>query len=97
VVSDWSSDVWSSDLPVGRGTPELPGLMLALEQGGECEGIAYRLRPRQVRSELSILWNREMLAGIYQPWWVPTILRDGRAVTSVTDRKSVVEGRSVEQ
>src|SRR5260370_688544 len=71
-------------MPLGRGTPELPGLMLALERGGECEGIAYRLAPDQVRSELAILWNREMLAGVYQPCWVPTRLRDGRIVTAVT-------------
>lgn len=71
-------------MPMGRGTPELPGLMLALEQGGTCEGIAYRLSPEQVRSELGLLWNREMLAGVYQPAWVPTKLRDGRTVTAVT-------------
>ena len=53
-------------MPMGRGTPELPGLMLALEQGGACEGIAYRLAPQQVESELGLLWNREMLAGTYQ-------------------------------
>ncbi len=70
--------------PLGRGTPELPGLMLALEGGGSCEGIAYRLAPDQVRSELAILWNREMLSGIYQARWVPTRLRDGRTVTAVT-------------
>ena len=58
--------------------------MLALERGGDCEGIAYRLSPDQVRSELAILWNREMLAGVYQPRWVPTRLRDGRTVTAVT-------------
>ncbi|MDP1840418.1 MAG: gamma-glutamylcyclotransferase [Reyranella sp.] len=71
-------------VPLGRGTPELPGLMLALEGGGSCEGIAYRLAPHQVRSELAILWNREMLSGVYQARWVPTKLRDGRTVTSVT-------------
>ena len=70
--------------PLGRGTPELPGLMLALEGGGSCEGIAYRLAPHQVRSELAILWNREMLSGVYQARWVPTRLRDGRIVTAVT-------------
>jgi cation transport protein ChaC len=71
-------------VPLGRGTPELPGLMLALEDGGECEGIAYRLAPDQVHSELALLWNREMLAGVYQPRWVATELRDGRTVTAVT-------------
>lgn len=71
-------------MPLGRGTPELPGLMLALEGGGSCDGIAYRLAPHQVRSELAILWNREMLSGIYQPCWVPTALSDGRSVTAVT-------------
>jgi cation transport protein ChaC len=70
--------------PLGRGTPELPGLMLALERGGTCEGIAYRLAPEQVRSELAILWNREMLAGFYKPCWIPTKLRDGRTITAVT-------------
>ncbi|MBL0898699.1 MAG: gamma-glutamylcyclotransferase, partial [Reyranella sp.] len=52
--------------PLGRGTPELPGLMLALEGGGQCEAIAYRLAPDQVLSELGILWNREMLSGVYK-------------------------------
>ncbi len=70
--------------PLGRGTPELPGLMLALEAGGDCEGIAYRIAPELVRSELAILWNREMLSGVYQARWVPTRLRDGRTVTAVT-------------
>jgi len=70
--------------PLGRGTPELPGLMLALESGGDCEGVAYRLAPHQVRSELAILWNREMLSGVYQARWVPTKLRDGRTVSAVT-------------
>ncbi len=70
--------------PMGRGTPELPGLMLALADGGACEGIAYRLPPDLVRQELGLLWNREMLAGVYKPRWVPTRLRDGRTVNAVT-------------
>jgi cation transport protein ChaC len=46
--------------------------------------MAYRIAPHQVRSELAILWNREMLAGYYQPVWMPVTLRDGRTVTAVT-------------
>jgi len=71
-------------VPLGRGTPELPGIMLALERGGSCEGIAYRLTPEQLRTELPLIWNREMLFGVYQPRWVSTQLRDGRTVTAVT-------------
>lgn len=71
-------------VPMGRGTPELPGLMLALERGGSCEGIAYRIAPHQLRSELAIVWNREMLSGVYKPHWLPARLRDGRTVTAVT-------------
>lgn len=70
--------------PMGRGTPELPGLMLALADGGACDGIVYRLSPELVRQELELLWNREMLAGVYKPRWVPTRLRDGRTVSAVT-------------
>jgi cation transport protein ChaC len=70
--------------PMGRGTPELPGLMLALEEGGGCEGIAYRLAAPQVQTELGLLWNREMLAGLYKARWVPTLLKDGRTVSAIT-------------
>ena len=36
-------------VPLGRGTPELPGLMLALEGGGRCEGV---YQPRWVPAKL---------------------------------------------
>ena len=48
--------------------------LLALADGGQCEGIAYRLSPELMRQELGLLWNREMLAGVYKPRWVPTKL-----------------------
>lgn len=54
----------------GRGTPERPGLMLALESGGSCHGVAYRISPEHVRSELDILWRREMTSWVYRPVWV---------------------------
>ncbi|MGG6266416.1 gamma-glutamylcyclotransferase [Leptolyngbya sp. AN03gr2] len=56
--------------PVGRGTPENPGLVLALESGGSCRGIAYRIAPEQLATELLLLWRREMVAGAYIPRWV---------------------------
>jgi cation transport protein ChaC len=60
--------VW---LPIGRGSPDNPGLMLGLEAGGTCEGVAYRIAAAQVRPELELLWKREMLTGSYLARWVP--------------------------
>lgn len=54
----------------GRGSPEKPGLMLALQRGGACAGVALRIAAAQVPSELGVLWNREMLTGAYLPRWV---------------------------
>jgi len=56
----------------GRGTPERPGLMLALESGGSCHGVAYRIAPEHVHSELDVLWRREMNSWVYRPVWVAT-------------------------
>ncbi len=56
----------------GRGTPERPGLMLALAPGGSCHGVAYRIAPEQVHSELDVLWRREMNSWVYRPVWVAT-------------------------
>lgn len=53
----------------GRGSPELPGLMLSLESGGSCAGVAYRIAPDAVHSELDVLWRREMFTGAYRPVW----------------------------
>ena len=52
-------------LGAGRGTPEEPGLMLGIDRGGSCTGVAHR-----VSAELSILWLREMVSGAYEPRWV---------------------------
>jgi glutathione-specific gamma-glutamylcyclotransferase len=55
---------------LGRGTVDCPGLMLALERGGTCRGVAYRIVEAQAAQELMILWQREMVTGAYQPRWV---------------------------
>ncbi len=73
---------------MGRGTPEAPGLMLALDRGGACKGVAYRIAGRQVQEELGLLWRREMYGGAYHARWVS--LRVGaerlRAMTFVINR-----------
>lgn len=54
----------------GRGSPERPGLMLGIEPGGQCQGLAYRLPVATIRSELHLLWQREMVTGAYRAEWV---------------------------
>jgi glutathione-specific gamma-glutamylcyclotransferase len=56
--------------PIGRGTPENPGLVLGLERGGSCQGFAYRIAAADVASELLLIWRREMIVGSYIPRWV---------------------------
>ncbi len=68
-LSGWhrSFCLWNT---FGRGSPENPGLTLALETGGSCLGVALRVAAPDVRTELTVLWNREMLSGSYLPRWV---------------------------
>lgn len=58
--------LWSS---IGRGTHAQPGLMLGLEPGGCCIGVALRVPRAKLREELALLWRREMIAGSYVPRW----------------------------
>jgi len=59
--------LWSR---INRGTPDSPGLVLTLERGGSCRGLAYRLARGKDRDELSRLWKREMTMGSYLPRWL---------------------------
>jgi len=59
--------LWSM---TGRGTPERPGLVLGLDRGGRCRGLAYRIPRRAAAEELRLLWRREMVVGSYTPRWV---------------------------
>jgi glutathione-specific gamma-glutamylcyclotransferase len=59
--------------PLGRGTPENPGLVLGLDRGGSCRGIIYRVAANDVATELLLLWRREMVARTYIPRWVKVV------------------------
>jgi cation transport protein ChaC len=73
--------------PIGRGSPERPGLMLAMRPRGSCRGRAWRIAAKNVESETEILWRREMLSGAYRPKWVnlATPARRIRAITFVVN------------
>ena len=71
--------------PVGRGTIENPGLVLGLEPGDRCQGIAYRLPiDENLVSELLLLWRREMVVGSYIPQWLTGKNSDGNIIEVLT-------------
>ncbi|HZS82821.1 MAG TPA: gamma-glutamylcyclotransferase [Stellaceae bacterium] len=48
-----------------RGTPERPGLVLGLDRGGSCKGMAFRIAVADLEEALGQLWQREMVGGVY--------------------------------
>jgi len=82
-----------------RGTPEQPGLVLGLDHGGACRGIAFRLARADIDPALAMLWAREMRRHVYRPRLVRARLpdRDVRALAFIADRRhsAYVGGLSV--
>jgi cation transport protein ChaC len=75
-------------LEMGRGSPANPGLMLALDHGGTCRGVAFRIPAHDVRSELLLIWRREMFGTAYLARWVQvhTACETFPAITFVVNR-----------
>jgi len=61
----------------GRGSADNPGLVLGLEPGGDCVGVALRIAETAAATELTLLWRREMLTGAYLPRWVDLLDEQG--------------------
>ncbi|MGA0533966.1 gamma-glutamylcyclotransferase [Hansschlegelia sp. KR7-227] len=67
-----------------RGTPERPGLVLGLDHGGSCQGVAFRVEAPRVTDTLSYLRERELVTHVYVERMLPISLADGREVEAVT-------------
>ena len=67
---------------LGRGTPDLPGVVLGLDRGGCCRGVAFRIERDQAEYELELVWRREMLSNAYSPRWLRMETAEG-PVTAV--------------
>jgi len=54
-----------------RGTPERLGLVLGLDRGGVCEGVAYRIAAAHAAAVRAYLRARELVNGVYREAVVP--------------------------
>lgn len=69
---------------VHRGTRERPGLVLGLDRGGSCVGLAFRV-PLALRDEvLAYLRGRELVTSVYLERTLPVRLDSGGTVDAVT-------------
>ena len=60
-----------------RGTQDHPGLVLGLDEGGACRGIAFRVAPAHADATLSYLRDREQVTSVYVEKMKPVSLLDG--------------------
>jgi glutathione-specific gamma-glutamylcyclotransferase len=79
---------------VHRGTPEKPGLVLGLDRGGACRGIAYRVAAADRDAAVSYLREREQATSVYLETMRRITLatspsRDVTALVYVADRGHV--------
>jgi glutathione-specific gamma-glutamylcyclotransferase len=75
-----------------RGTPDAPGVVLGLDRGGSCIGVAFRLHPDRRGDAIRALYEREMINQVYVPSLLNATLRNGtriRALTFVANRQNV--------
>ncbi|GGF76221.1 gamma-glutamylcyclotransferase [Azorhizobium oxalatiphilum] len=68
-----------------RGTPEQPGLVLGLDLGGSCRGIAFRVAAARWPETHAYLTEREQISGVYRETRRRVRLRGA----SVTDASAV--------
>jgi cation transport protein ChaC len=75
-----------------RGTPDQPGLMMALDRGGQCRGVVFDLPPGAPETQLDRLFRREFTVKPINniPRWLMVRTPDGptRALGFVMNRAS---------
>ncbi|HLN25575.1 MAG TPA: gamma-glutamylcyclotransferase [Patescibacteria group bacterium] len=64
-----------------RGSAREPGLVLGLDRGGSCRGVAFRIAAGKAEAIRQYLYDREMITQVYTPRFAPLRLADGRRVS----------------
>jgi glutathione-specific gamma-glutamylcyclotransferase len=68
---------------VHRGSEARPGLVLGLDRGGSCVGLAFRV-PGELRAEvIAYLSERELVTNVYLERHLPIRLENGATVTAL--------------
>ena len=67
-----------------RGCHARPGLVLGLDRGGVCHGLAFRVTPAKAQATLAYLRAREQVNGVYREAMLPVRLDGGSMVTCLT-------------
>lgn len=83
-----------------RGTPEHPGLVLALDraEGGHCDGLALRVEPGAEAEVLAALRERELISSAYLEGVLPVTFQGGggaECLVYVIDRDHVQYARDL--
>jgi cation transport protein ChaC len=68
---------------VHRGSEASPGLVLGLDRGGACRGVAFHVADAQRDPVLAYLRERELVTNVYLERFASIRLADGRRVTAV--------------
>ncbi|MDE1992437.1 MAG: gamma-glutamylcyclotransferase [Rhizobiaceae bacterium] len=68
---------------VHRGSEASPGLVLGLDHGGSCRGMAFRVDAAEWDEVISYLRERELVTKVYLEKMLPIRLADGRRVNAV--------------
>jgi cation transport protein ChaC len=79
---------------VHRGTPERPGLVLGLDRGGACRGVAFRVAEKNRAATVAYLREREQVTSVYREvmrsvWLQDDARRRVAALVYVVDRGHV--------
>lgn len=75
---------------VHRGTPERPGLVLGLDRGGCCQGVAFRVAAKNREATIAYLRERELVTSVYLEKTVGLRFAEGggvEALAYVVDRR----------